>query len=585
MSNNIRNFCILAHIDHGKSTLADRFLELTGTVSGTVIKPQFLDTNPISRERGITIKLAPVRMIYKNYIFNLIDTPGHVDFSYEVSRALAACEGAILLVDATAGIQAQTISYFNKAKQQGLAVIPVVNKIDLALAMPEETALSMVKTFGFGEDEILFISAKTGEGVAEVLKEIMRRVPPPTGKENKPLRALVFDSFYDNHKGVIAQVRVVDGRINPGSRLIFMANRLLFSPLEVGFFQPHKVRANNLLTGEVGFVATGLKDISLVRVGDTLTDSSSVLPLPGYQQPQPMVFSGIYPVDQNNFTDLAQALEKLKLNDASLTFAGESSLALGKGFRVGFMGPLHGEVVIERLEREFDLELVSTAPNVEYIIKIKDKILNIKNIAEIPIAFDEILEPIVNGIIITPQEYLGKILEVCQRKRGKQKSLEYLEKGVKLEYELPLAEIIVDFFDQLKSLSSGFASFDYEFIEFQVFDGVKVNIFVGGKVIDALSVIIPKDQAYRQGREIIEKLNRVIPKQMFEFSIQASIGNKIIARVTKKAWRKDVTAKLYGGDQTRKDKLLKKQKKGKKRMKAVGQVYIPQEAFLSVLKR
>jgi len=584
--NNIRNFCILAHVDHGKSTLADRFLETTGTVLLSSIVPQFLDSNPISRERGITIKLAPVRMNCKGYIFNLIDTPGHVDFSYEVSRSLAACEGALLIVDATQGIQAQTLAYFDKAKNQGLKILPVVNKIDLPASQPEETALSLINSFGFAPDDILFVSAKTGEGMEELIAAIIKKIPPPSGQD-KLTRALVFDSLYDPHKGVIIYVRIIDGKIEKNSGLKLMATNTDFYPVDIGYFVPEPKSVECLETGAVGFIATGLKDIRLARVGDTVVFSSQMgetAPLVGYQQPKPMVFVGLYPTDQAAFNDLADALGKLRLNDASFGYQPESSLALGKGFRVGFLGPLHAEVITQRLEREFNLELISTAANVEYQAIIRGSKVDIQNVSQVPEDCREIFEPVMQGTILTPAEYLGPILELAKKKRGSLLEMEYLDRQVKLVYELPLAEIISNFFPLLKSASSGFASFNYELIGFRKFDGVKLDILIGGIQVDALSKIVSRNQAYLQGRELVERLSGQIPKQMFEFAIQASIRGKIISRITKKSWRKDVTAKLYGGDQSRKDKLLDKQKKGKKRMKAVGKVYIPQEAFLAVLK-
>jgi GTP-binding protein LepA len=616
MSNNIRNFCILAHVDHGKSTLADRFLELTGTIATDKLKPQFLDSNPISRERGITIKLAPVRMTYQchpefilgskkmlkqvqhdestEYILNLIDTPGHIDFSYEVSRSLAACEGAILVVDATQGIQAQTASYFQKASEQGLTIIPVVNKIDLPGAQPEQTASQLVKAFGFTKEEILFISAKTGAGIPKLLQKLIAKIPPPINSSGQPLRALVFDSFYDTHKGVVVAIKIVDGEIKNYELLQFAASQTIFTPLEIGYFTPSPKTGVKIENGAVGYVATGLKNIELARVGDTiLTAKSIVQPLTGYQPPQPMVYAGVYPINQDNYQNLVISLEKLKLNDASLSFQPENSLALGKGLRIGFLGPLHAEVVLERLEREFGLELVATAPNVEYKIKVKGQKLalsegeglKIKNLSDIPASYDEILEPVMLGNIFTPQQYLGQIMKLCQQKRGKLEKMDYIGQQIKLEYQLPLAEIIVDFFPQLKSVSSGFASFDYQFLGYFPFNGVKIDILVGGQKVDALSIIVPKNEAYRRGKNLVEKLSQAIPKQMFEFAIQAAVAGKIIARATKKAWRKDVTAKLYGGDRTRKDKLLEKQKRGKKKMKAVGRIFIPQEAFLEILKR
>ena len=637
MSNNIHNFCIFAHVDHGKSTLADRLLELTKTISSTKLQPQFLDTNPISRERGITIKLAPVRMEYlqgsksedqsPKYILNLIDTPGHVDFSYEVSRSLAACEGAILLVDAVKGIQAQTLSYFRKAKKQGLVIIPAINKIDLSSARVEETVLSMMEVFDFKEEEILFISAKTGKGVEKLLQIVIEKIPPPLGNPDFSLRALVFDSFYDLHKGVIACVRVVDGLIKPGSRLGLMATKTDFVPLEMGYFKPKLKQSDLLENGSVGYLATGLKDIKLVRAGDTVKSSQftvpssgsgnstlpirqcskpdpsagrhsswleikrkklkmnekEVQPLEGYKQPKAMVFAGFYPIEQKDYKELVEGLERLGLNDSSLVFKPESSMALGKGFRVGFLGPLHLEVVLERLEREFDLQLITTAPNVVYEVETVEKKFKIENAGQLPEDYLKISEPIVLGIIFTPEKYLGNVMDLCREKRGKLLDMEHIGSLVKLSYKLPFAEVISNFFAQLKSLSSGFASFDYNFDGFVSFDGIKLDVIIADRKVDAFSSIVPREKAYQKGRYLVNKLVKVIPRQMFEAAIQASIGSRVIARATLRAYRKDVTAKLYGGDQTRKDKLLKKQKKGKKKMKAIGRIVVPQEAFLAVL--
>ena len=600
MSKNIRNFCILAHVDHGKSTLADRLLELTKTISSTKHQPQFLDTNPISRERGITIKLAPVRMEYKcndyngyknykSYILNLIDTPGHVDFSYEVSRSLAACEGAILLVDAVKGIQAQTLSYFRQTKKQGLTIVPVINKIDLSSARMEETVLSMMEVFDFKEEEILFISAKTGKGVENLLQVIIEKIPPPSGNSDFSLRALVFDSFYDLHKGVIACVRIVDGQIEPESRLEFMASKAGFTPLEMGYFKPLLKPSDLLENGAVGYLATGLKDIKLVRAGDTVRGSRfevrgsrpeirssrfeaqgsrpekqdskfKIQPLVGYEQPRAMVFAGFYPIEQEDYKELVEGLERLGLNDSSLVFRPESSMALGKGFRVGFLGPLHLEVVLERLEREFDLQLVTTAPNVVYEIETGGKKFKIENAGQLPEDYAKISEPIVLGIIFTPEQYLGNVMDLCRKKRGRLVDMEHIGSLVKLSYKLPFAEVISNFFAQLKSLSSGFASFDYSFDGFASFDGVRLDVIVAGNRVDAFSSIVPREKAYQRGRQLVDKLIKVIPRQMFEAAIQAAVGSRVIARATIRAYRKDVTEKLYGGDQTRKDKLLKKQK-------------------------
>ncbi|OGD62181.1 hypothetical protein A2160_01365 [Candidatus Beckwithbacteria bacterium RBG_13_42_9] len=624
---NIRNFCIIAHIDHGKSTLCDRLLELTKTIDQRHMQAQVLDTNPISRERGITIKLAPVRMLYKarnpnietrnkfkiqnsndkknnfgfgasnfefsdsEYILNLIDTPGHVDFAYEVSRSLAACEGAILLVDAMTGVQAQTMSVYRQARELGLKLIPVVNKIDLPAASPEDVALDMIKLFGFNHDEILFISAKTGQGVKELLEAIIERIPAPKGKLNQPLRALVFDSHYDTYLGTVANVRVVDGELDK-KELILMANRMEFSPVEVGIFNPQMQATDRLSCGEVGYVATGLKSVALVKVGDTITESEKLKAksekleaLPGYKEPKPMVFLGIYPVDSQDFPDLKEALEKLHLNDAAFSYSEEFSQALGKGYRCGFAGLLHAEVVQERLEREFNLDLIASVPNVAYEYEYQGKRIKIQTASQLPDLVDKVFEPWTKLEIFTPQTYMGGLMELLDKRRGKLINMEYLTGGIRLIYEMPLAELITDFFDRLKSVSSGFASLDYEIIDYRQVVALRLDILVHHEKVDALSQVVVKDKAQLIGKEVALRLKKVIPRQLFEVAVQAAIGGTIVARETIKPFRKDVTAKLYGGDQTRKDKLLKKQKKGKKRMKQIGRVIIPQEAFLAVLKR
>ena len=605
-SSHIRNFCIIAHIDHGKSTLCDRLLELTKTIDQRHMQEQVLDTNPISRERGITIKLAPVRMKYKNYnnyndyILNLIDTPGHVDFAYEVSRSLAASEGAILLVDAMTGVQAQTMSVYRQAEELGLKLIPVVNKIDLPAASPEDVALDMIHLFGFSQEEILFVSAKTGQGVRELLQAVVERIPLPSGKSTQPLRALVFDSHYDTYLGTVADVRIVDGILDK-QPLVLLANQMCFSPVEIGVFSPQRQPVEKLIAGEVGYVATGLKSVAFVKVGDTITKSqipsktrlasggtnhkSQILPLPGYKEPKPMVFLGIYPVENDNYPNLKEALEKLHLNDAAFSFNEEFSGALGKGFRCGFAGLLHAEVVQERLEREFDLDLIASVPNVAYEYEYQGEKVKIQTASQLPDLVDRVFEPWVGVEIFTPQKYMGNLMELLDKRRGKLINMEYLSGGLRLVYEMPLAELITDFFDRLKSVSSGFASLDYELIDYRDVIAVRLDILVHHERVDALSQVVVKDRAEEIGRELVKRLKKVIPRQLFEVALQAATGGKIIARETIKPFRKDVTAKLYGGDQTRKDKLLKKQKKGKKRMKQIGRVIIPQEAFLAVLKR
>ena len=592
----IRNFCIIAHVDHGKSTLCDRLLEVTGTIDQRHMQAQVLDSHPISRERGITIKLAPVRMshIQDNikYQLNLIDTPGHIDFAYEVSRSLVACEGAILLVDAGAGIQAQTMSVYRQAKELGLKLIPVINKIDLPSAEREKVALDMVNLFNFEAGEILFISAKTGKGIEDVLETIIKKIPPPPQNEHRPLRALVFDSHYDAYLGAVADVRIVDGNLNK-EKLVLLANQKRFTPVEIGVFTPQMKPIKNLNCGEVGYVATGLKSASEVKVGDTLVQvseiggkSSSVVPLAGYKEPKPMVFLGIYPVDNNDYQNLKKALEKLNLSDAAFSFQEEFSQALGKGFRCGFAGLLHAEVVKERLEQEFDLELIVSAPTVVYEYEYQNRRQRIKIASELPDAVDKVFEPWVEVEIFSPEKYMGNLMTILDERRGKMLTMDYLSGGVRWRYEMPLAELITDFFDKLKSISSGFASLDYKLLdEYREVEAVRLDILIHGEKVDALSQIVVKDKAYYIAREIVKKLKEVIPSQLFEVAIQAAIGSRVIARETLKSLRKDVTAKLYGGDQTRKDKLLKKQKKGKKRMKQFGKVNIPQEAFLAVLKR
>ncbi len=597
----IRNFSIIAHIDHGKTTLTDRLLQTTGTVAERDLTEQMMDSNPIEQERGITIKLAPVRLIWHDaggqpVELNLIDTPGHVDFSYEVSRSLAACEGVLLVVDATQGIQAQTLANYEKAAALGLRVIPVINKIDLPAADLEGVTLELIETLGLAEDDIVPVSAKTGQNIPQLLDAIVAKIPESSPspeasfKGNVPLRALVFNSIYDIHQGVIAYVRVVSGELRRESLMTY-ASHQRFTPTSIGFFAPQRVPANTLQAGEVGFIATGLKDVSLVSVGDTITraaEVNSIQPLPGYQQPQPMVYLELYPVDGDDFVLLQEALQKLKLHDAALQFVGTHSQALGNGLRVGFLGILHAEIVQERLEREFELSLVATSPSVPYELTLQNKTdLLIHHAGELPdpSLIREIREPITKSTILTPRTYLGAVMQLCEDHRGKMLAVADIGTRVRLTYELPLAEIIVQFHDQLKSVSSGFASLEYELIGYQAVDAVKLSILVNHEPVEALSQVVVRSQAEAIGRAITRKLKEVIPKQQFEIPIQAAVGGKIMARETISAYRKDVTAKLYGGDNTRRMKLLEKQKRGKKRMKEIGRVQLPQEAFLAVLER
>ncbi len=591
----IRNFCIIAHIDHGKSTLADRMLELTDTVALRDMEAQLLDTMDIERERGITIKSSPVRMFYthtdgRRYMFNLIDTPGHVDFTYEVSRSLAACEGAVLVVDATQGIEAQTLANVYLALENALEIVPVVNKIDLPSADPERTIHEIEDVIGLPAEDAPRISAKLGTNVADVLAKVVELVPSPKGDREAPLRALVFDSIYDNYKGVLCYVRIKEGAVRAGTRIRSMATGAEFDVTEVGVFTPQLRVTDSLEAGEVGYIAASIKTISETKVGDTLTlvANPAKEPLPGYKHINPMVFCGIYPADGADYENLKEALEKLELNDASLSYEMETSQALGFGFRCGFLGLLHMEIVQERLEREFDLDLVTTAPSVIYkVVKTNGDALSIDNPSNLPSAaeIDYMEEPMVNANVMTPSEYVGAIMELCQSRRGVFIDMKYIEEGrVSLRYELPLNEIIYDFFDQLKSKSRGYASFDYELKEYVRSDLVKLDFLLNGDLCDALSTIVHRDKAYIKGRAVAEKLQEVIPRQQFEIPIQASIGGKIIARETVRAVRKDVLAKCYGGDITRKKKLLEKQKEGKKRMRQVGTVTLPSEAFMSVLR-
>ena len=654
MNSNIRNFCIIAHIDHGKSTLADRLLEITGTIDRRKMQDQVLDSNPIERERGITIKLAPVRMIYKipnhndqisnkldiefsdlrfsgsEYILNLIDTPGHVDFNYEVSRSLQACEGAILIVDATQGVQAQTLANLNLARKQNLTVIPVINKIDLPNAQIEKTR-SEIYDLGFKNEEIIEISAKLGTNIDQVLTAIVKLVPTPKGDGDKPLRALVFSSQYDTHKGVVVFVRIVDGEFRfresqgfPES-LKFMVSAVEFEPLEIGYFSPQMKASGSLLNGEVGYVATGLKEVGLAKVGDTVTlsDVSSVKyqvsrnnknmtrdtlthdtlqPLPGYQEPKPMVFLGLYPINSDEYPQVRDAMGKLRLSDSAFTFLPISSQALGHGFHCGFLGLLHAEVVQERLSREFNLDLLATAPTVEYRVILKNPVVTdsgnlmidsrnqyikmIQSAAEFPdpSLIEHTLGPMMQVTIFASKEYTGAVMQLCQDKRGEYIELEYLGEQAKFTYLMPLSEMIIDFFDRLKSITAGYASLDYEFFDYQEAKIVKMDILLNHEKVDAFSQLVVEEKALYLGKLMVEKLKDVIPRHQFSIPIQAVIGGNIIARSDVKPFRKDVTKKLYGGDRTRKDKLLEAQKKGKKRMKRVGRVEIPQEAFLKVFK-
>jgi GTP-binding protein LepA len=614
----IRNFCIIAHIDHGKSTLADRLLEVTGTVDKREMVEQVLDSMEIERERGITIKAQAVRLSYdaqdgKVYQLNLIDTPGHVDFSYEVSRSLAACEGALLIVDATQGIQAQTLANVYLALENDLEIIPVINKIDLDAAEPERVAEEVMQAFGFTRDEILFASGKTGAGVQEMLEAVVERVPPPVGEAEMPFRAIIFDSKYDSYKGVVAYVRVRDGRILPNNRVRIMSNLNESDALELGAFRPKASKVDSLEAGQVGYIATGLKTVGDAPVGDTITLASNPAtePLERYQPLKPMVFAGLYPADGEEYLDLREALEKLQLNDAALTYEPESSVALGTGFRCGFLGLLHMDVVQERLEREYDISLIATSPSVAYRVLTTDgELTEIDNPSKLPDAnyVEEIQEPWVDLTIIVPANYIGTMMDLVNERRGEFKKMDYIQYGpsangvdgngaiadvggqsvsktrVMMEFSMPLSEMLVDFYDRLKSTTQGYASLDYSLGEYRTERLVKLEILVNSQPVDALSIIVHRDGAAERGRDLVQKLRKLIPRQMFEVPIQAAIGGKILARETIKALRKNVIAKCYGGDVTRKRKLLEKQAEGKKRMKRVGSVEIPQEAFMSILK-
>ncbi|MGD8895359.1 MAG: translation elongation factor 4 [Acidobacteriota bacterium] len=595
MLRNTRNFSIIAHIDHGKTTLSDRLLERTGALSQREMTEQFLDSMDLERERGITIKQHSVRLEYRakdgqDYVLNLIDTPGHVDFSYEVSRSLAACQGALLVVDASQGVEAQTLANAHLASDAGLEIIPVLNKIDLPGAEPERAREQIEHVIGIDASDAIEASAKKGVGIDEILEAIVERLPPPGGNPEGPLRALVFDSWFDQYRGVVVLVHVVDGRIDPGLKVRLMATGGSYEVERLGVFTPKAVPVDSLQAGEVGFVIAGIKKVADVAIGDTLTDDRRPAPeaLPGFQEIKPMVFAGLYPVDSDQYGELRDALEKLRLNDSSFFYEPETSAALGFGFRCGFLGLLHMEIVEERLEREFDLDLLVTAPSVLYrVLRTDGEVVEVDSPARLPDpgAIEAIEEPIITATILTGNEYVGPILKLCQEKRGVQKGIQYITPTrVMIQYELPLAEILLDFYDRLKSASRGYASLDYEFTGHWVSPLVKLDVLVNGDPVDALSLIVHRDTAYPRGKALVEKMRKMIPRQMFEVAIQAAVGNRVIARETVKALRKNVIAKCYGGDITRKRKLLERQKEGKKRMKRVGTVDIPQEAFLAVLR-
>lgn len=593
MPKRIRNFSIIAHIDHGKSTLADRLLEYTGALSAREMTAQVLDSMDLEKERGITIKAHAVRLHYgaedgEDYILNLIDTPGHVDFSYEVSRSLASCEGALLVVDATQGVEAQTLANAYLAMEHDLEIIPVINKIDLPSAEPGKTKEQIEDAIGIDCSDGVLASAKEGIGTREILEAVVKRIPAPVGDDERPLKALIFDSWFDNYQGVIVLVRVFEGRVKAGSKIKMMVMGSAFEVGQVGVFTPKMEPADQLSSGEVGYIIAGIKSVTETKIGDTITDAHNPVsePCPGYKDIKPMVFCGFYPTASHQYENLRDALNKLRLNDASFNYEPETSLALGFGFRCGFLGLLHMEIIQERLEREFDLSLLSTAPTVVYrVTKTDGEVLHIENPALLPEKYEMIEEPFVITTIFVPKDFIGPILDLCQEKRGVQRSFSFIGKErIKIEYELPLNEILWDFYDKLKSFSKGYASMDYEFLGYRESDLAKLNILLNGEVVDALSLIVHKDKAYYKGRQLTEKLREIIPRQMYEVVIQAAIGSKIIARESVRALRKDVIAKCYGGDITRKRKLLEKQKEGKKRMKQVGRVELPQEAFLAVLK-
>ncbi len=595
MQEKIRNFSIIAHVDHGKSTLADRFIEMTGALSPRELKEQVLDTMELERERGITIKAQTARLTYRNrfgeeYILNLIDTPGHVDFSYEVSRSLAACEGAVLVIDASQGVEAQTLANAYLAVQNDLVIIPVINKIDLPQADIQMALEQLEHIVGLKREEALLVSAKKGIGVEEVLESIIQRIPSPSGNPQAPLKALIFDSWYDSYRGVVVLVRVMEGELKTGDRIILMSNGAEYQVEEIGYLTPKPVKIERLGTGEVGYVIAGIKNLAHARIGETITHRfrPAEQPLPGFKEAKPMVFCGLYPAGESSIEDLRDALEKLKLNDASFHFEPEHSPALGFGFRAGFLGLLHREIIQERLEREFNLSLITTAPSVSYrVVKTNGEVLEVHNPSELPEAqyIDRIEEPIIEALILTPDRYLGNLLQLLDERRGVQKKMEYISTNrVLLDYLVPLNEVVFDFYNQLKSLSQGYASMDYELAGYKEAPLVKLDVLVNYEEVDALSVIVHKDKAYRVGRSLVEKMRQVIPRQQFEVVLQAAIGKRVIARETIKPFRKDVLAKLYGGDYTRKMKVLEKQKEGKKRMKRVGRVDIPQEAFLAILE-
>ncbi|OLB93810.1 MAG: elongation factor 4 [Candidatus Rokubacteria bacterium 13_1_40CM_68_15] len=590
----IRNFSIVAHIDHGKSTLADRLLALTGTMDAKKAVDQVLDSMDLERERGITIKAHTVRLLYRardgaEYTLNLIDTPGHVDFSYEVSRALAACEGAILIIDASQGIEAQTLANYYLAADAGLDIIPLINKIDLPAADVDGTRDQITEVLDLDGSEALAISAKHGTGVPEVLEAIVRRIPPPEGDPEAPLKALVFDSFYDSYQGVVIYVRLRDGRVRPGTRILLMSNGRSYDVQQVGVFSPDMRPVEELSAGQVGYLTASIKRVADAKVGDTITEAlrPTAEAFPGYRDAKPMVFAGLYPIEDTDYEALRDALEKLRLNDPAFNYEPETSLALGYGFRCGFLGMLHMEIVQERLEREFNLSLIVTAPSVQYrILTTAGELLDIDNPSKLPTPdrIEQMEEPYVKSSVYVPTEFMTTIYKLAQEKRGEHKSLEYLGKRVHIRFDFPLSEIVVDFYDKLKSISKGYASFDYEFTDFRPSDLVKLDILLNGDPVDALSIIVHREKAYERGKALVEKLRGVIPRQLYEVAIQAAIGSRVIARETVKAMGKNVTAKCYGGDITRKRKLLEKQKEGKKRMKQVGRVEVPQEAFLTVLK-